>query len=124
MEGGGAVITALEIAEVLYEVFDSDGDGQVIPQEAIDVLESFGNSEAGDNDVEALLTDIKNSLVTTYTDGEETVTMTVGQRLNIIDERLNAEFITVNDCLGLITTCLLSFFSFKILTWFYNILSR
>lgn len=121
MEVVETVITISEIADLLCKIFDSDGDGQVIPQELTDVLKSFGNGETGDNDIEALLTDIKTSLVS---DDNTAYMENISQRLDTIDERLNAEFIALNDCIGLIATCFLSFFAFKIITWFYNLLSR
>ena len=121
MEVVETVITITEIADLLKSIFDSDGDGEIISQDLIDVIDSFGNGEAGDNDIELLLTDIKTSLVS---DDNTAYMETVSQRLDTIDERLNAEFIALNDCIGLIATCFLSFFAFKVITWFYNLLSR
>lgn len=121
MEVVGTVITIAEIADLLKSIFDNDGDGQIIPSEITDLLETFSDGEHGNNDIESLLTDIKTSL--TADDNTAYMEM-VSNRLDVIDERLNAEFIALNDCLGLIATCFLSFFAFKVITWFYNLLSR
>lgn len=121
MEVVETVITITEIADLLNKIFDSDGDGQIIPPELAEVLNSFDNGEIGDNDIEVLLDDIRTSLVT---DDSSSYMEIVSQRLDIIDERLDAEFLAVNECFGLIATSLLSFFSFKVITWFYNLVSR
>ncbi len=121
------IYEAVQAVKQVVDVIDDNTNGQLIPQEVTDVLKTFGDgSEISEpnNDIEVLLTDIKNCLMTTYTDGTETVTMTAAQRLDIIDDRLNSEFITVNDCLGLMATCMLTFFAFKVITWFYNLLSN
>lgn len=121
MEVVETVITIAEIADLLNGIFDKDGDGQIIPQELTDILKSFNNGETGDNDIEMLLSDIKTSLVS---DDNIAYMENVSLRLDTIDERLNSEFIALNDCMGLIATCFLSFFAFKVITWFYNLLSR
>jgi len=121
------VYEAVQAVKQVVDIINDNTEGQLIPQEVTEVLKTFGDgSEVSEpnNDIEVLLTDIKNCLMTTYTDGMETVTMTAAQRLDIIDDRLNSEFITVNDCLGLMATCMLTFFAFKVVTWFYNLLSN
>lgn len=105
MEVVETAITISEIANLLKSIFDSDGDGELIPQEISDLLDTFSDGEQGNNDIETLLVDVNNNL-------------------EIIDQRLNAEFMAINDCLGLIATCFLTFFSFKLITWLYNLLSR
>lgn len=115
------VLEAVTAVKEVVDVINGNTDGELIPQEVTDVLKSFGDSEQGNNDIEILLTDIKKSLITS---DESAYMEMVSNRLDVIDERLNAEFIALNDCLGLIATCFLSFFAFKVITWFYNLLSR
>ena len=113
-----AIMAVKEVVDIINENTD---DTEVIPQEVIDVLQTFGDSEQGNNDVEALLSDIKTALVS---EDDVSYMAYTAERLDIIDQRLNSEFIAVNDCLGLIATCFISFFAFKILTWLYNSISR
>ena len=107
MEFVETAITANDIVNAIKQAFGKDGDGSIdiLPQEVTDLLESLSDGEQGNNDIETLLVDVNNNL-------------------QVIDQRLNAEFMAINDCLGLIATCFLTFFSFKVITWLYNLLSR
>lgn len=120
METVETVITIAEIAELLGSLFDSDGDGQVIPQKAVDVLESFGNSEAGDNDIEILLNDIKASLM--Y-DEKNTALYEISSRLEVIDTRLDKEFEVINRCLGVVIVGLVTIVSWKFFAWIMRLFS-
>lgn len=118
-----AVQTVKDIVDIINE--NTSSGSEAIPQEVVEVLQSFGDGERGNNDIEVLLSDIKSSLISDYVvSDDETYELTISQRLDIIDKRLDSEFITLNDCFGLIATCFLSFFAFKILTWLYDSISR
>lgn len=116
----GEVETIFTLAELIQALSQSVKNGEMLPQEMIDFLDTLNNGEMGDNDIENLLVEIKNSLVT----ANDTETITISHRLDVIDARLDREFLSLNNCLSMIMTCAFSFFVFKIITWFYNILSR
>lgn len=120
MEVVETVITIAEIADLLSSVFDSDGDGQIIPQEFTDILKSFDNGEIGDNDIEALLTDIKASL--TYNE-DYTALEEISSRLELIDTRLDTEFIVINEGLGLISACFITSLGWKFFSWLMRLVS-
>lgn len=81
------------MAELLSNIFDNDGDGQLIPQDMADLLKSFGNGETGDNDIESLLSNIKASL--TYNE-DYTALQEISSQLELIDTRLDTEFTVIN----------------------------
>lgn len=114
------VITIAEIAELLNNLFDSDGDGQIIPQEAVDVLESFGNSKAGDNDIEILLNDIKTSLM--Y-DEENTALYEISSRLEVIDTRLDKGFEMISGAFSIVSTALVTLLCWKFFGWLMRLVS-
>ncbi len=120
MEGVETVLTAVEIATEIYNAFDKDGDGQIIPKEVIDVLVTLGNGQAGDNDVEALLTDIKASLM--Y-DEENTALYEISSRLEVIDTRLDKEFQAINKGLGIIIVGLITIVVWKFFAWIMRLVS-
>lgn len=116
----GTVLTAIEIATEIFNKFDSDGDGQVIPQEAVDVLESFGNSEAGDNDIEILLNDIKTSLM--Y-DENNTAFYEISSRLEVIDTRLDKGFEMISGAFSIVSTALVTLLCWKFFGWIMRLVS-
>lgn len=120
MEVVETVITITEIADLLSKIFDSDGDGQIIPPELAEVLNSFDNGEVGDNDIEILLDDIKSSL--TYNE-DYTALQEISSRLELIDTRLDTEFIVINNGLGLIIASLIVILSWKFFSWLMRIVS-
>ncbi len=120
MEVVETVITITEIADLLNKIFDSDGDGQIIPPELAEVLNSFDNGEVGDNDIEILLDDIKSSL--TYNE-DYTALQEISSRLELIDTRLDTEFIVINNGLGLIIASLIAILSWKFFSWLMRIVS-
>ena len=120
MEVVETVITITEIADLLSKIFDSDGDGQIIPPELVEVLNSFDNGEVGDNDIEILLDDIKSSL--TYNE-DYTALQEISSRLELIDTRLDTEFIVINNGLGLIIASLIAILSWKFFSWLMRIVS-
>lgn len=120
MEVVETVITITEIADLLSKIFDSDGDGQIIPPELAEVLNSFDNGEVGDNDIEILLDDIKSSL--TYNE-DYTALQEISSRLELIDTRLDTEFTVINNGLGLIIASLISILSWKFFSWLMRIVS-
>lgn len=120
MEVIEVVVSSVEFAVALREVFDSDGDGEIISQELIDVIDSFGNGEAGDNDIETLLVDIKSSL--TYNE-DYTALQEISSRLKLIDTRLDTEFAVINDCLGFIATGIITIFVWKFFSWISRLAS-
>lgn len=120
MEVVETVITIAEIADLLNGIFDKDGDGQIIPQELTDILKSFNNGETGDNDIEMLLADIKSSL--TYNE-DYTALEEISSRLELIDTRLDTEFIVINEGLGFISACFITFLGWKFFSWLMRLVS-
>ena len=120
MEVIETVITITEIADLLKSIFDSDGDGEVISQELIDVIDSFGNGEAGDNDIETLLVDIKSSL--TYNE-DYTALQEISSRLELMDTRLDTEFTVLNSSIGFIATGIITIFVWKFFSWIARLAS-
>ncbi len=120
MEGAETILTAFDIATEIYKAFDKDGDGQIIPEEAIDVLVTLGNGQAGDNDIEILLNDIKTSLM--Y-DEKNTALYEISSRLEVIDTRLDKEFEVLNRCFGVVIVGLITIVSWKFFGWIMRLVS-
>lgn len=131
------VITITEIADLLKSIFDSDGDGELIPQEIKDLLESFSDGELGgndiedfletfsdgefeSNDVEVLLSEIKNSLM--Y-DEKYTALSEISSRLELIDTRLDKEFEVINLGFSFIITSIVALLSWKFFGWIIRLVS-
>lgn len=121
------VITIVEVFSAIKSIadlFDNDGDGSLdgslVPQEVVDVLDTFTDGEQGNNDVENILVDIKQSLM--Y-DEEYTSLSEISARMEVIDKRLDTEFEVINDGLGLIITCLIAIISWKFFGWLLRLVS-
>lgn len=119
--------TALQIIEAINAIkglFDknSDGsfDGELLPQEVTDLLVSLSDGEQGNNDIETLLVEIKDSLM--Y-DDEYTALSEISSRLEVIDTRLDKEFEVINDGLGLILTALIAILAWKFFSWIMRLFS-
>lgn len=114
-------ITLLDVYNICSSILNFvDDDAEIIPQELVDVITTF-DSECTDiaefepnNDIELLMYEIHNSLQ--YNE-DVTALSEISQRLEVIDTRLDREFIAVNDCYSFICTLLLCFVSFKFLDW-------
>lgn len=119
-------ITLIEVYEAVtavkevVDIISGNTDGELIPQEVTDVLKSFGDSEHGNNDIEILLTDIKDSLM--Y-DDDYTSLQEISSRLELIDTRLDTEFVVINNGLGLIIASLIAILSWKFFSWLMRIVS-
>lgn len=120
MEVVETVITISEIADLLSSIFDNDGDGQVIPPELVDVLDSFNNGETGDNDIEALLSDIKASL--TYNE-DYTALQEISSRLELIDKRIDEEAKTLNTSLSFVCAGIVTIVGWKFFSWLLRLVS-
>lgn len=114
------VFEAVTAVKEVVDVISGNTDGELIPQEVIDVLKSFGDSEQGNNDIEILLTDIKDSLM--YNE-DYTALQEISSRLELIDTRLDTEFTVINNGLGLIIASLISILSWKFFSWLMRIVS-
>ena len=121
-------LTLIEILEILTTIkgvvdlipIDEDST-EVIPSELIDMFETLNDGEVGNNDIEVLLSDIRTSLVS---EEQQPYLAEVQQRLDIVDQRLNSEFIALNDCLGFMATTLICFVSFKFFNWLFDVVSK
>lgn len=114
------VVTLVEVFQVVNEILDYVDDGvQVIPPELVEVLQTFGDDEQGNNDVENLLVEIRDNLVyDPVLDDEHTSAISeVSQRLEVMDKRLDTEFQTINGFFSLLGSLLLAYFSVKFVTW-------
>ncbi|MBE6846167.1 MAG: hypothetical protein E7508_10810 [Ruminococcus sp.] len=105
------VLTAIEtVQEVVDVINENTNDG--LPAE-------FTDGEAN-TDLEVYLSDISNALM--Y-DEENTALYEISSRLEVIDTRLDTEFLVLNECFGLISTVLLTFLSIKFFEWVSNTFS-
>lgn len=121
------VVTLLEVVQAIKAfagLFDTDNDGNVdtelIPQEVGEILKTFTDDEQGNNDIENILVDIKNSLM--Y-DEENTSISEISSRLEVIDTRLDKEFQTINYGLSFICTSLIAILSWKFFGWIMRLAS-
>lgn len=121
------IITLAEVYQMIKTIanlFDKDDDGNIdgelIPQEFVDFLNTLKDDEYGNNDIEDILVDIKRSLM--Y-DEENTAISEISARLEVIDTRLDTEFEVINDGLGLIVTSLIAIISWKFFGWLMRLIS-
>lgn len=121
------VTTALEIIEAINAIkglFDknSDGsfDGELLPQEVTDLLVSLSDGEQGNNDIETLLVEIKDTLM--Y-DDEYTALSEISSRLELIDTRLDKEFEVINLGFSFIITSIVALLSWKFFGWIIRLVS-
>lgn len=124
MEEIATILEVIEVVNTFMKIFDSDGDGEIdgdiIPQEVIDVLTTFSDDEQGNNDIEKILVDIKQSLM--Y-DEKNTAISEVSARMEVIDTRLDKEFEVINLGFSLIITSLLTLLSWKFFGWLMRVFS-
>lgn len=114
------VATITEVFQVVNQILDYVDDGvQAIPPELVEVLQTFGDSEQGNNDIENLLVEIRDNLVyDPVLDDEHTSALSeVSQRLEVMDKRLDTEFQIINGFFSLLGSLLLAYFSVKFVTW-------
>lgn len=121
------VITIVEVFSAIKSIadlFDNDGDGSLdgslVPQEVVDVLDTFTDGEQGNNDVENILVDIKQSLM--Y-DEEYTSLSEISARMEVIDTRLDEEFKVINNGFSFIITALITLLSWKFFGWIMRLTS-
>lgn len=108
------IITIVEVYNLCTEILGFvDDEAEVIPPELITVINTFNDGEVS-NDMEKYLEQINTSLM--YND-DVTALSEISQRLEVIDTRLDKEFIALNDCFSFISTALLCFICFKFLNW-------
>lgn len=114
------VVTLVEVFQVVNEILDYVDDGvQVIPPELVEVLETFGDGEQGNNDMENILIEIRDSLKydPVLDDDNISALSEVSQRLEVMDKRLDTEFQTINSFFSLLGSLLLAYFSTKFVMW-------
>lgn len=121
------VITIVEVFSAIKSIsdlFDKDGDGSLdgslVPHEVVEILDTFTDGEQGNNDVENILVDIKQSLM--Y-DEEYTSLSEISARMEVIDTRLDKEFETINNGFSFIITALITLLSWKFFGWIIRLTS-
>ena len=124
MEEVATLLEVIEVIQVFIKIFDSDGDGEldgdVIPPEVIEMLGTLSDGEQGNNDIENILIDIKQSLM--Y-DEENTAISEVSARMEVIDTRLDKEFEVINTGFSFIITALIILLSWKFFGWVMRLTS-
>jgi len=102
------VMQAIQAVQEVVDVINDNTDELFLPPETIDVLDKMDdNSDEPNTDIEVLLTQIRDSLVTDYeviSESGETsyLSLTVSERLDIIDRRLDTEFVTLNNAFSVL----------------------
>lgn len=121
------ILQILEIVQTIKEVSDvindNTNDGYLLPDEAISTLEKLAdNSEEPNTDLEVYLSEIKSVLM--Y-DEESNISslQEISARLEVIDTRLDLEFLALNECFGFISTVLIVILSTKFFSWLMNTFS-
>lgn len=104
------VLTAIETVQNVVDVINENTDN--LPAE-------FTDGEAN-TDIEVYLSEISNALM--Y-DEENTALYEISSRLEVIDTRLDTEFLVLNECFEFISTVLLTFLSIKFFEWVSNTFS-
>ncbi len=95
------VYEALQALDGVVDIINENTDDtEVLSRELVDVLNTFSDGEEGSNDVELILQDIRNSLVVYDEDGN--IKTTAIEQLQIIDNRLDTEFIVINNAFSLL----------------------
>ena len=111
--------TAVTVAEVyqlvssVYDIVADKADEQVM----IDFVTSLSDGEKGNNDLELILTDIRDSLQ--YNE-DYTALQELSSRMELIDTRLDLEFECLNFGIGVIDSVLLAYASMKFLSWIFR----
>lgn len=119
-------LTLLEVYEAVMavkEVVDviDEATKEAVNEEAMEVIVAYGdNSDEPNTDVEQYLYDIKNALM--Y-DEENTSLQEISARLEVIDTRLDTEFVVLNEFYGLCGCTLLTIVSIKFFSWLTNTFS-
>ena len=116
------IMELLESIKFVVDIIDgnTNGDPEFLPPEVIETLESFSDGEHGNNDIENLMIDIKNSLM--Y-DEENTAIYELSSRLEVIDTRLDTEFEVLNFGISVIGSILFLIASMKFLSWVFRFIS-
>lgn len=115
------IIEAINAIKGLFDK-NSDGnfDGELLPQEVTDLFASLSDGEQGNNDIENILVEIKDSLM--Y-DENYTALSEISSRLELIDTRLDTEFEVINNGMGLIIVSLITILSWKFFGWLFRLVS-
>lgn len=124
METVVEVVEILQVVKYIKDLFDKNGDGDfdgdLLPQEVTDVLKTLGDGEQGNNDVENILIEIKNSLM--YNE-EYTALSEISSRLELIDTRIDREFEVINTSFSFVITSIVALFSWKFFGWLMRLFS-
>lgn len=111
-----AVMAVKEVVDVIDEATK-----EAVNEEAMEVIVAYGdNSDEPNTDVEQYLYDIKNALM--Y-DEENTSLQEISARLEVIDTRLDTEFVVLNEFYGFCGCTLLTIVSIKFFSWLTNTFS-
>lgn len=114
------VITIIDIVNAIKQAFGGEDGVDLLPQEVTDMLESLSDGEQGNNDIENLLVEIKDSLM--YNE-DYTAMQEISSRLELIDTRLDKEFEVINTGLGFIIISLITILSWKFFGWLIRLVS-
>lgn len=113
-------ITLYEIWVLVNDVIElMQEEEALLPVETVEVINSLADGKVN-TDVETSLEEIKNALM--YNE-DYTALQEISSRLEVIDTRLDTEFLLVNEFFGLVSTILLCFMSFKFFSWVSNTFS-
>lgn len=114
------VITIIDIVNAIKQAFGGDDGVDLLPQEVADMLKSLSDGEQGNNDIESLLVEIKDSL---RYDEDYTALQEISSRLELIDTRLDKEFEVINSSLGFICTGIVTIVLWKFFSWIMRLFS-
>lgn len=114
------VITIFDIVNAIKQAFGGEDGVDLLPQEVADMLESLSDGEQGNNDIESLLVEIKDSLI--YNE-DYTAMQEISSRLELIDTRLDKEFEVLNGGISLIIVSLITIISWKFFGWIFRLCS-
>ncbi len=114
------VYEAIQTVKEVLDIVNDNTDGDFFPVEVAEVLMTLSDGEYGNNDVEVVLQDIKDSLM--Y-DEKYTALSEISSRLELIDARINAEFKLANSFFGFVASALLAILSCKFFSWIANLCS-
>lgn len=114
------VITIIDIVNAIKQAFGGEDGVDLLPQEVADMLKSLSDGEQGNNDIESLLVEIKDSLMYSK---DYTAMQEISSRLELIDTRLDKEFEVINTSLGLIVSSMVAILSWKFFSWIMRLIS-
>lgn len=118
------VLELLNVVQMIKGIIDNDNDGnldkELLPQEVTDLLVTMGDGEQGNNDIEATLVEIKESLM--YNENY-TALSEISSRLEVIDTRLDKGFEMISGGFSLVIVSFVTLLSWKFFGWIMRLTS-